>query len=242
MTGFHLKNRRSNRFSLGVSFCATLLRRWIILGMDSILPSPIPVLFGQSLLIGLSIAAPVGQIGLLAIQRTLDHGRPAGLATGLGAAFADAVYGAIGAFGVSGLIAWLLSLRLWLGLFGGGFLLWLAWRIATKPAVRSADGPPPASTLLRYVAGTFVLTMSNPTTILSFMAVFGALAGRAPSASPWVMVVGVLVGSALWWLILSTGVGWLRDRFDERWQRAVNLCSAALLAGLGLWQLGHLII
>lgn len=210
--------------------------------MDPILLSPVPVLFGQSLLIGLSIAAPVGQIGLLAIQRTLDHGRPAGLATGLGAAFADAVYGAIGAFGVSGLIAWLLSLRLWLGLFGGGFLLWLAWRIATKPAVRRVDASPQTSTLLRYVAGTFVLTMSNPTTILSFMAVFGALAGRAPSASPWVMVVGVLVGSALWWLVLSTGVGWLRERFDERWQRAVNLCSAALLAGLGLWQLGHLII
>jgi threonine/homoserine/homoserine lactone efflux protein len=179
---------------------------------------------------------------LLAIQRTLDHGSPAGLATGLGAAFADAVYGAIGAFGVSGLIGWLLSLRLWLGLFGGGFLLWLAWRIATKPALRRVDAPPPTSTLLRYVAGTFVLTLSNPTTILSFMAVFGALAGRAPSASPWVMVVGVLVGSALWWLILSTSVGQLRDRFDERWQRAVNLCSAALLAGLGLWQLGHLII
>lgn len=210
--------------------------------MDPILLSPVPVLFGQSLLIGLSIAAPVGQIGLLAIQRTLDHGRPAGLATGLGAAFADAVYGAIGAFGVSGLVAWLLSLRLWLGLFGGGFLLWLAWRIATKPAVRRVDASPQTSTLLRYVAGTFVLTMSNPTTILSFMAVFGALAGRAPSASPWVMVVGVLVGSALWWLVLSTGVGWLRERFDERWQRAVNLCSAALLAGLGLWQLGHLII
>ncbi|MGF6722131.1 threonine/homoserine/homoserine lactone efflux protein [Paraburkholderia sp. GAS41] len=210
--------------------------------MEPNLSSPVPVLFGQSLLIGLSIAAPVGQIGLLAIQRTLDHGRRAGLATGLGAAFADAVYGAIGAFGVNGLIAWLLSLRLWLGLFGGGFLLWLAWRIATKPAVRSADGPSPTSTLLRYVAGTFVLTLSNPTTILSFMAVFGALAGRAPSASPWVMVAGVLAGSALWWLILSTGVGWLRDRFDQRWQRAVNLCSAALLAGLGLWQLGHLII
>ncbi|MRS99668.1 lysine transporter LysE [Ralstonia pickettii] len=210
--------------------------------MDTVLSSPVPVLFGQSLLIGLSIAAPVGQIGLLAIQRTLDHGRPAGLATGLGAAFADAVYGAIGAFGVSGLIAWLLSLRLWLGVFGGGFLLWLAWRIATKPAVRSLDAHPPTGTLLCCVAGTFVLTLSNPTTILSFMAVFGALAGRSSSASPWVMVVGVLVGSALWWLILSIGVGWLRDSFDEGWQRTVNLCSAALLAGLGLWQLVHLII
>ncbi|SAK77758.1 lysine transporter LysE [Caballeronia ptereochthonis] len=210
--------------------------------MDTLLLSPIPVLFGQSLLIGLSIAAPVGQIGLLAIQRTLDHGRLAGLATGLGAAFADAVYGAIGAYGVNGLIVWLLGLKPWLGLFGGGFLLWMAWRIATRPAVRSMGDRPQTGTLLRYVAGTFALTLSNPTTILSFMAVFGALAGRAPSASPWVMVAGVLAGSALWWLILSIGVGRLRDCFDNGWQRAVNLCSAALLAGLGLWQLGQIII
>jgi threonine/homoserine/homoserine lactone efflux protein len=209
--------------------------------MNALPPSSASVLFGQSLLIGLSIAAPVGQIGLLAIQRTLNHGRLAGLATGLGAAIADAVYGAIGAYGVSGLIAWLLGLKLWLGLFGGGFLLWLAWRIATRPVVRGGPMHQPTGTLLRYVAGTFVLTLSNPTTILSFMAVFGALAGRAPAASPWIMVAGVLAGSALWWVILSTGVGWLRDRFNDRWHRAVNLGSAALLAGLGLWQLGQLI-
>jgi threonine/homoserine/homoserine lactone efflux protein len=199
-------------------------------------------LFTQSMLIGLSIAAPVGQIGVLAIQRTLDHGLAAGLATGLGAAFADAVYGAIGAFGVTTLIAWLLGIQTWLGLFGAAFLLWLAWRIATKPAVRSEGGHPPPGTLLRYVSSTFLLTLSNPTTILSFMAVFGALAGRAPAASPWAMVSGVLVGSALWWLILSGVVGSLRDRFDARWQRAVNLCSAALLSGLALWQLAKLVL
>ena len=198
-------------------------------------------LFTQSMLIGLSIAAPVGQIGVLAIQRTLDHGRAAGLATGLGAAFADAVYGAVGAFGVTTLIAWLLGIKTWLGLFGAAFLLWLAWRIATKPVVRSAGGHPPPGTLVRYVSGTFLLTLSNPTTILSFMAVFGALAGRAPAASPWAMVSGVLVGSALWWLILAGVVGLLRDRFDARWQRAVNLCSAALLAGLAVWQLAQLV-
>ena len=130
--------------------------------MDILLQSSASVLFGQSLLIGLSIAAPVGQIGLLAIQRTLDHGRLAGLATGLGAAFADAVYGAIGAYGVSGLIAWLLGFRFWLGLFGGAFLLWLALRIATRPAASSGSPPPPKATLLRYVVGTFALTLSNP--------------------------------------------------------------------------------
>jgi threonine/homoserine/homoserine lactone efflux protein len=208
--------------------------------MDPVPSSAVLVLFGQSVLIGLSIAAPVGQIGVLAIQRTLDQGRAAGLATGLGAAFADAVYGAIGAFGITGLMAWLLGLKPWLSLFGGGFLLWLAWRMATRPVVRSAGGHPPAGTLLRHVTGTFVLTLSNPTTILSFMAVFGALAGRAPAASPWAMVAGVLVGSALWWLVLAAVVGWLRERFDARWQRAVNRGSALLLAGLGVWQLVQL--
>jgi len=209
-------------------------------GMDTTFPSPLLGLFAQSALIGLSIAAPVGQIGVLAIQRTLNQGPAAGLATGLGAAFADAVYGAIGAFGVTGLIGWLLGLKLWLGLVGGIFLLWLAWRIARQPPVSGSARPQAAGSLLRCVAGTFVLTLSNPTTILSFMAVFGALAGGAPVLSPWVMVAGVWLGSALWWLLLSTGVGWLRERFDARWQRLVNRGSALLLAGMGLWQLSQL--
>ena len=207
--------------------------------MPAMEPSPSAcTLFLQSTLIGLSIAAPVGQIGVLAIQRTLDHGRAAGLATGLGAALADAVYGAMGAFGVATLVAWLLGLRIWLGVFGAAFLLWLAWRIAHKAVVRVGGGQVPPGTLLRYVSGTFLLTLSNPTTILSFMAGFSALVGRAPTTSPWAMVAGVLVGSALWWCVLSGVVGALRDRFDARWQRGVDLCSAVLLAGLALWQLG----
>lgn len=197
--------------------------------------------FAQALLIGLSIAAPVGQIGVLAIQRTLDHGRAAGLATGLGAALADALYGFIGAVGATELITWLLGLKLWMGLFGCGYLLWLAWRMATRPVVPTDGAHPPAGTLLRYVWSTFLLTLANPTTILSFMAVFGALASQAASASPGWMVSGVLLGSALWWLILSTGVNALRDRFDLRWQRMINRGSAALLGVLGVWQLGRLL-
>jgi threonine/homoserine/homoserine lactone efflux protein len=203
---------------------------------------PVVALFGQSMLIGLSIAAPVGQIGVLAIQRTVDHGRAAGLATGLGAAFADAVYGAIGAFGVTSLIAWLVAARWWLGLGGSALLLVMAWRILRAPATSdeaagSARAPEP---LARYVAGTFALTLSNPTTILSFIAVFGALAGRAPAASPWAMVAGVLVGSAAWWLVLSAVVGRVRHVLDARWQRGIRLCSAALLAGFAAWQLAGL--
>ncbi len=199
---------------------------------------PAVVVFGQSLLVGLAIAAPVGQIGVLAIQRTVQHGRAAGLATGLGAAFADAVYGAVGAFGITGVMAWLTDTRRAFQLVGSLFLLWLAWRIARRPAVSRVGVPARAPrALLGDLATTFVLTLSNPTTILSFVAIFGALAGRAPTVAPWTMVAGVLVGSALWWLVLSSVVGLVRERFDARWQRATNLASAWLLAGLAVWQL-----
>jgi threonine/homoserine/homoserine lactone efflux protein len=193
-------------------------------------------LFAQSLLIGLSIAAPVGPIGLLTIQRTLAQGRRAGLATGLGAAAADAVYGAVGAFGVSALINVLTAARVPLALGGGAFMLWLAWRIARAPVTRQAAAVAPVAELWRCFAGTFVLTLSNPATILSFIAVFGALAGRLQVANPLLMIAGVLIGSALWWLLLATVVARFRERFDEVWRRRVNLASAGLLAGFAVWQ------
>ncbi|MBL8332072.1 MAG: LysE family transporter, partial [Rubrivivax sp.] len=159
-------------------------------------------LFAQALLIGFSIAAPVGPIGLLVIQRTLQRGAAMGLATGLGAALADAVYGALGAFGVTGLISALQAARVPLALGGGAFLLWLAlqsWR--APPASRAAPAAE-ARDLLGSLAGTFGLTLANPATIFSFIAIFGSLGARTAGASPWVLIAGVLLGSALWWLLL----------------------------------------
>lgn len=199
-------------------------------------------LFLQGLWIGLSIAAPVGPIGLLVIQRTLRHGAAVGLATGFGAAVADALYGALGAFGVSALVALLQGLRVAMVLVGGGFLLWLAWRTwhAAAPtqeaALRSGPG------LAASFAGSFALTLSNPATILSFVAIFGSVLGASAgaAASPGWMVAGVLAGSALWWLLLCTAVAALRQRFDERAQRAVGRVSALMLAGFALWQWAQL--
>jgi threonine/homoserine/homoserine lactone efflux protein len=196
-----------------------------------------PILFLQSLLIGFSIAAPVGPIGLLTIQRTLQLGQRAGLATGLGAACADAVYGAVGAFGVTALIDAMTAARLPLVVGGSAFLLWLAyrtWRSAVPERPAQAHS---GAQLLRCFTGTFVLTLSNPATILSFVAVFGTLAGTLAVASPWTMVVGVLIGSALWWWLLSALVGRWRERFDRRWHRRVNAGSALALSGFALWQL-----
>ncbi len=193
-------------------------------------------LFAQSMWIGLCIAAPVGPIGLLVIQRTLRHGMALGLATGLGAAAADAVYGAVGAFGVTAAIALLQGARVPLAMGGGAFLLWLAWRTwHAAPAGQAAPGAA-APALAPAFGGTFLLTLSNPATILSFMAIFGALAGSGAPASPLAMVLGVMLGSALWWLVLSAGVGALRGRFDARAQRGVGRASAVMLAGFALWQ------
>lgn len=198
-------------------------------------------IFLSSLLIGLSIAAPVGPIGLLTIQRSLEHGARAGLATGLGAAAADAVYGAIGAYGVSWLVNALVAARVPLALFGGGFLLWMAWQLIRSPVADRAASTALARNGWQYFASTFVLTLSNPATIFSFIAIFGSMAGRAGSSSPALMVLGVLIGSALWWLLLSSAVGRLRERFDAAWRRRVNRFSAAVLAAFALWQLASLL-
>ena len=81
-----------------------------------------------------------------------------------------------------------------------------------------------------------MLTLSNPATILSFIAIFGALAAGGAPASPWLMIVGVLIGSALWWLLLCTTVAAFRQRFDARAQRWVGRASALMLAAFALWQ------
>ncbi len=200
-------------------------------------------LFAQSLWMGLAIAAPVGPIGLLVIQRTLRHGAALGLATGLGAAVADAAYGAVGAFGVAALIRALQALRLPLVLAGGGFLLWLAWRTwrdaARTPAAGAgaADAPP---RLRAAFAGTVALTLSNPATILSFVAIFGSLAGQGAAQHPAWMVAGVFIGSALWWLLLCAAVALLRRRVPAGLQRGIGRASALMLAAFALWQWGQL--
>ena len=196
--------------------------------------------FWQAVWIGLAIAAPVGPIGLLVIQRTLDHGRVVGLAAGLGAAAADACYGAVGAFGVAAVTNALQAARVPLAVLGGMLLLWLAWRsFSAVPAEQAAEVRATPG-LAASFAATFVLTLSNPATILSFIAIFGAMGARqSPPGSafaPLPMVLGVLLGSALWWLVLSTAVARLRHRVDVRARRWVGRISGLLLAAFALWQ------
>jgi threonine/homoserine/homoserine lactone efflux protein len=195
-------------------------------------------LLGKGLLIGISIAAPVGPIGLLCIRRTLAEGPRIGLATGLGAATADAVYGTVAAFGLTAISGFLLGQKTWLGLIGGLFLCWIGFQtLRSRPAERPAEL---ASTgLVGAFASTLGLTVANPMTILSFLALFAGLGlGSSPEPGAAVLtVVGVFAGSAVWWLGLTTLVGHLRGRFTPGAMLRVNRASGVVILGFGVYAL-----
>jgi threonine/homoserine/homoserine lactone efflux protein len=190
----------------------------------------------RGLLIGLSIAAPVGPIGVLCIRRTLADGRTFGLVSGLGAATADATYGCIAGFGLTFISGLLVGEQRWLHLVGGVFLCYLGIRTAlTPPAKRSAAAH--GAGLLGAYASTLALTLTNPLTILSFTAIFAGL-GLANTGGGYgtaaVLVLGVFFGSALWWCILSAGVSLFRRHFDDRALRGVNALSGLIILGFGI--------
>ena len=198
----------------------------------------------RGLAIGFGIAAPVGPIGILCIRRTLADGRAVGFAAGLGAATADALYGAVAAFGLTLVSSALVGQRAWLQAVGGLFLcylgvrIWMAAPAATAGTARSEAG------LLSAWATTFALTVTNPATILSFAAIFAALGlgGAAGGYGPaTLMVAGVFLGSAFWWLLLSTGVGYLRLSITPAHLRWVNRGAAVIITAFGIGALVSLL-
>ena len=190
----------------------------------------------RGIVIGFSIAAPVGPIGVLCIRRTLADGRAAGLVTGLGAATADAIYGGMAAFGLTALTDFLVGAQGWIRLLGGAFLLYLGIRtMRTPPAERAARLR--GSGLFGAYATTFMLTLANPMTILSFVAIFATIGVGTSRAEPLAagsLVLGVFLGSALWWLTLSGVVGMLRSRFDLGHLGWVNRISGAIITAFGI--------
>lgn len=190
----------------------------------------------KGLAIGFSIAAPVGPIGMLCIRRTLGDGRVAGLLSGLGAATADAIYGCIAGFGVVFVSTILLTQQVWLRLVGGVFLCYLGARtfLASPEERISATNP---LGLAGIYLSTFFLTLTNPMTIISFAAIFAALGVGNTSGSyisAVTLVVGVFVGSALWWLILSSIVSLFRSKLKPGWLKWVNRLSGLVILGFGV--------
>jgi threonine/homoserine/homoserine lactone efflux protein len=201
-------------------------------------------MFLKGLIFGLCLAAPLGPIGLLCIQRTLNRGRLYGFVSGLGVAAADAFYASLAAFGLSAVTSFLLGIQTALQLIGGIVLIGLAIKIAfASPSNRAAKGDSEPG-LWHAWFSILLLTFANPATILSFLAAFAGLglaAGTGTFTGALRLVVGVFLGSAAWWLLLSFIAGSVRAHLSDGRMRVVNLFAGLLVGAFGLWVLAPVI-
>jgi threonine/homoserine/homoserine lactone efflux protein len=200
------------------------------------------VAFLKGCAIGLSIAAPVGPIGILCIRRSLAHGARTGFFTGLGAAAADGIYGAVAAFGLTAVSGFLVEQQIWLRLIGGAFLFYLGLKtFLSRPTDKVAT---PATDAGAFTS-TLFLTLTNPMTIFSFVGIFvglGVAAEKNNYLAAIVITAGVFLGSAFWWLFLSNGAAYFRSRITPAWMQNVNRLSGTIIMAFALAAIWPLII
>ncbi len=195
----------------------------------------------RGLAIGIAVAIPIGPMALLCMRRTLERGFLIGFATGFGAAMADLFYSAIAAFGISAVEDVLLEYRTPLSFIGGMFLLVLAARTAMGKATveREVRGIGPAGAAGALVSG-FVLTATNPLTVLGFVAIFagfGVGQGLTDISRAVALVIGVTIGSVLWWLVLNTIIARIRHFFAPRTLQHLNLAAGAIIGAFAFYEL-----
>jgi threonine/homoserine/homoserine lactone efflux protein len=190
--------------------------------------------FFKGIILGFAIAAPVGPIGVLCIRRTLQYGRLSGIASGLGAAVADMLFAVIAVFGLDLVSDFLLSWQFWLRILGGIFLVFWGLRIFfAKPDDKVK--PITHVTLVKDFFSTFLLTISNPLTIFSFLAIFVGLGviKNIAGQGGW-LILGIFLGSCLWWGILSEGVAFVRKRVGHNFMTWLNRIAGLVIIGFGI--------
>ena len=194
------------------------------------------------------VAAPVGPVGLLCIRRTLQKGPLTGFATGFGAAFADALFSAVAAFGVAAIVDLVQDHRLLIHILGGTFLLVVAWHTwhdaprQPQPEDPEARKKPRAGArlggLAKALVSSFMITLTNPATLFGVLAVVATFGELHSHKDAPIIVGGVFAGSALWWFLLSGGVALVRHRMTDGSVRILNRVTGVALAVLGVWALG----
>jgi threonine/homoserine/homoserine lactone efflux protein len=188
------------------------------------------------IIVGLIIAVPVGPVNILCIQRTLEAGWKSGVISGLGAAAADMLYGGVAGFSITLVVQFLVREQSWIRLFGGILLVVIGILYFFKRPVplnaHQRDRGSPYSDL----RSTFLLTLTNPTTVLSFLALLAAL-GMGDPRQWWLtvfLVGGIFCGSMVWWIVLSSIVNHFRDRFNDRILLLMNRFAGLAIGGFGV--------
>jgi threonine/homoserine/homoserine lactone efflux protein len=193
----------------------------------------------QGAAIGFLVAAAIGPIAMLCIRTTLERGRIAGIAAGMGVAVADTIYAAIGAYGISFVGAALTSGESWLKLVGGIVLIGFGIYLARKQPVTAAEEQEVPKSLTADFLMTLGLTLTNPMTILSFAGLYAGVSGLRgfPLSEIPALLLGVFAGSAVWWVTLAFVIGMIRHRISPTTMLWINRGSAAAIIGFGLYVL-----
>ncbi|HEX3808692.1 MAG TPA: LysE family transporter [Rhizomicrobium sp.] len=205
----------------------------------------------SGVVIGLIVAAPIGPCNLICIRRTLHYGPVNGFVSGMGAAIGDGLFAIITAFGLTAIAQIIEGYSLILQIVGGSLLIVFGINTyLSDPIARHVDDGKPvregeAASLVRAIATTFALTMTNPATMFGFAALFAGLSGLSADHPSFVnaafVVIGVVGGSALWWFTLTTVVGLLHAKIDSKAVKLINHASGILIAIFGFIVLGHLL-
>jgi threonine/homoserine/homoserine lactone efflux protein len=198
----------------------------------------------KGVVVGVVIAVPVGPVGILCLRRTIFEGRLSGLVSGIGAATADSLFAVIAAFGLTFVSGWLISYEDWLRGGGGIYLLYAGGSALLSERHKQVTEESDPQTLVRGFVSAFALTITNPVTILVFLAIFAAvgLGQRATLLHAAFLVLGVWLGSFLWWLALSGGVGVFRRQVEPRHLAWVSRGSGVLLFLTGAALLASIVI
>ena len=188
------------------------------------------------IIVGLMIAMPVGPVNILCIHRTLESGWKSGVISGLGAAAADMFYGAVAGFSITLVVQFLVREQFWIRFFGGILLVIIGISYFFKrPEPLNAQKQDRASAY-SDLRSTFLLTLTNPTTVLSFLALLAAL-GMGDPRRWWLTVFligGIFCGSMAWWIVLSSIVNHFRDRFSDRNLLLMNRFAGLVIGGFGV--------
>lgn len=186
-------------------------------------------------MIGIAIAAPVGPIGMLCIRKTLELGLVGALAVGLGAAIADSVYGVIAVTGLTALSHFFLEKTVAIKIVGGLFLGYLAYK-EIKSETTSKTASAKSHSVLKLIVEIFFLTLTNPITILSFIGIFASISGGPiGTIESFAMVLGILLGSMSWWLILGGVILKIKHKLPDTWIHRIKYLSALILTGFGIF-------
>lgn len=190
----------------------------------------------KGIFLGLCVAVPVGPIGILCINRTINKGYFSGVVSGLGATTADFLYGIVAGLGVTVVSNFLIDYKNWLHLIGLIFLIIVGINIIVKKQKDPEMMVPESKGFFKDYVTSFLLTLTNPLTIFFFIAVFASLNLTCFDPINVIpLLLGVLIGSGGWWFILCGFTLKFKNKLSFNILKRIDLISGILILGFSVY-------